>query len=129
MEKKNISIIKTALLFLFAFLFIIPMLTAMLTKSFPLEKILDHNPGPKTYEGTDQSYFAAEKWFGENAKESFEKIAYYFDDVDWIEHLGPIIKTCTNPQEARKVLEEQLHINLDDLPVNFDDLYNYLKEN
>lgn len=99
------------IVFLFVLLFVIPMLTAFLTIRFPLADLITKNqkhfPG---YSNTEKSYFyiADEA----SAQKDFEDIAYYFEDVDWETEILPIVAAATDPEEAKRILKEELHIDV-----------------
>ncbi len=84
----------------------VPLLVAFLTNAVPERKKID-----ESYEGTELSYFAADKWESEEARKDFNDVAYYFDDVDWSEYTSQILKACFNPGEAARIVEEELHID------------------
>lgn len=102
--KKQWQIMKALITISLAVL-IVPLLVAFLAITFPAEVKRDN----VSYEGTDLSYFAADKWVSDEAQKDFEDVAYFFEDVDWSEYAGQILRVCFNPGEAAKVVEEELH--------------------
>lgn len=104
--KKKLQILKT-LITVSLVVLIVPLLVAFLAITFPA-KIENSNV---SYEGTELSCFAADKWVSEEAQKDFEDVAYFFKDVDWNEYAGQILRVCFNPGEAAKVVEEELHVD------------------
>ena len=86
---------------------IVPLLVAFLALTFPAE-VKNSNA---SYEGTKLSYFAADKWVSEEAQKDFEDVIYFFEDVNWSEYTGQILRICFNPGEAAKVFEEELRVD------------------
>lgn len=99
------------IVFLFVLLFVIPMLTAFLAIRFPLADLItknqNHFPG---YSNTEKSYFyiADEA----SAQKDFEDIAYYFENVDWETKIRPIVTVVSDPEEAKRILKEELNIDV-----------------
>jgi hypothetical protein len=107
-------------------MFIIPMLTAALSVKFPLadyiENFKNRHKSSDTYKGTEYSFFYTDD--PEQAQKDFEDIAYYFDDVDWLnEIIYPVVRTAANPGEAAEVLKKELHIDLSDFNIDINQLY------
>ena len=114
------------IIILFVLSFIIPMLTAALSVKFPLadyiENFKNRHKASDTYEGTEYSFFYTDD--PEQAQKDFEDIAYYFDDVDWLnEIIYPVVRTAANPGEAAEVLKKELHIDLSDFNIDINQLY------
>jgi len=86
---------------------VIPLLIASLAMAFPAKPARNN----VSYEGTDLSYFAADKWVSEDTRKDFEDVVYFFEDVDWSKYTSQILKACFNPGEAAKLVEEELHID------------------
>ena len=84
----------------------VSLLVTFLARFVPEKKQIN-----ESYEGTELSFFAADKWESEEAKDDFNDIAYFFDDVDWNKYTNQLLKVCFNPGEAVKIVKEQLHID------------------
>ena len=107
-------------------LFVIPLLTAVLSIRFPLARyVMEWKEAKKaeknySYRGTEYSYFNADS---EASRQAFEDIAFYFNDLDWEEYIAPILKTAANPGEAAMVIKNELGIDLADYNIDVNEAW------
>lgn len=113
MEEKKINGWVKFLIVLIIFLFVIPMLSAILAINFPLSDLFTKRKAPyKTYEGTEYSFFYTKD--PEKTQQDFEDIAYYFQnhEEEWKDEIHAIINAATNPGEAAEIIKDELHLDI-----------------